>query len=68
MICEACGGDWWEEQRLIQPAARPAAVPAVQTAPKQIAYRLVCADCGASPDSTPTHKKPAQTRRRKTVT
>lgn len=66
MICEACGGEWWVEQRLIMPAARPAAVPSVQTAAKQVAYRLVCADCGAGPEPTQT-KKPAPTRRRKAV-
>lgn len=66
MICGACGGQWWVEQRLIQPAARPATDPSTQTAAKQIVYRLVCADCGASPEPTHTNKT-APARRRKAV-
>lgn len=67
MICQACGGEWWIEQRLIQPAARPALDPQMRTAAKQTRYRLACASCGAGPDHTQT-QKPAFARRRKAVT
>lgn len=64
----ACGSEWWEERRVIRPAAQPSADPRLRTTAREVVYQLACADCGASSD--PTNQKTNQTaprRRRKAV-
>jgi hypothetical protein len=62
MECDACGSEWWCEERLIRPAARAAEDSRLMTTPREIRYRLICAQC-RKPHDEPATSKPAKGRR-----
>jgi uncharacterized Zn finger protein len=43
--CEACGFDWFTEERVIQ-VARPSSMPELATQARKTVYRLKCVNCG----------------------
>lgn len=44
--CEACGYDWFVEEKVIRLAGHPSSMPQLQSTPRKAVYRLRCFNCG----------------------
>lgn len=58
--CEACGYDWFVEERVVRLAGHPSEMRQLQSTPRDVAYRLRCFNCGRHHypgDDGPVQKK-----------